>query len=78
MAKQTIAEIKACLGYEAKPIVPSCSNCESFSSDSVIVTGAFSEWKREKNIRCTYFNGQHFKVSKRGKCDNHQFKKEQK
>lgn len=78
MAKPTLAEIKAMLRYNPKPIVPMCSNCESFSSDIITENGRYGEWTSEKNIRCTSFNDRHFKVSKRGKCGNHQFKKEQK
>ena len=78
MARQTISEIKAEIGYEAKPVVPSCSNCESFSSDLITEKWHHEEWTTEKNIRCTFFHDRHFKVSKRGKCNNHQFKEEQK
>lgn len=75
MAKKTLAEIKKEMGYEAKPVVATCSNCESFSSDIVTQNKGYGDWTSEKNLRCTYLSDKHFKVAKNGKCRRHEFKK---
>ena len=76
MAKQTLAEIKKDMGYESKPIVATCSNCEAFSSDMVTQNKGYGDWTSEKNLRCTFSNIKHFKVAKTGKCKHHEFKKD--
>ncbi len=55
-------------GYEPKPTVAMCSNCNNFKSDFIVKTYGY---KQETNIRCGVGS---FAVKKQGVCKLHEKK----
>lgn len=70
MSKQsTNKEIQ---GYQASPIVPTCSNCTFFKSKIVrTYYASLNYYDREKNLRCGIGG---FAVKKHGTCLKHVLK----
>jgi len=70
MAKETLKGFKERIGYEDKPVVPSCSNCAFFTSDIIEESTPYGVYRSEKNIRCLLCSERPFKVKKTAKCNN--------
>ena len=67
MSKQSDAKVAQ--GYQENPLIPTCSNCEHYTSEIKEIKSTFSinkTWKEEKNIRCGI--GQ-FKIKKTAICN---------
>jgi hypothetical protein len=68
MSKQS--EAKENQGYNPKPVLPICSNCKNYLSDSKEEQGAFGGvWHKEINIRCGIGG---FAIKKQGNCKLHE------
>jgi hypothetical protein len=61
--------IKDSIGYNPKPVHPSCMNCNHYRSDIEVRVNFSSTWTDEKNIRCGLYG---FAVKKTAVCNEHQ------
>lgn len=58
-------------GYEAKPVLPTCGNCDAFASDLEIPAWAMKPGMEV--TRSQFEDGTHAKVEKNPRCTDHGF-----